>query len=91
MSHTIDELWNERTFENNPITASGLPRYFVDSTLPPHARPAYDWGDRMKYAFYSYKRYAASTHPWWKPKLNGKFDKFRWDLHLKLLKWGVIV
>lgn len=50
-----------------------------------------DWDARLDGAFNRYKRYAASISPWWKPKLDGKWDEFRWNLHFKLLKWGVIV
>ena len=54
----------------------------------------YDWGTRLQDAFYKYSATAARNAlscPWWKPKLNGRFDEFRYWLHLQLLRWKVIV
>ncbi len=50
----------------------------------------FDWGNKLNLAYLDYKR-RASSKPWWQPKLNNKWDEFRYALHLKLLKWGVIV
>ena len=62
-----------------------------DDTADKNVRSTYDWGIRTKNAFNQYKRIAASFRPWYRPHLNGRLDEFRWKLHLKLLKWGVII
>lgn len=41
--------------------------------------------------FQKYQRLIGTFHPWYQPRLRGWWDIFRWDLHLKLLKWGVII
>lgn len=54
----------------------------------------YDWKNRLNDAFYKYNRLAtlnSGKNPWWKPKLNGRFDEFRYWLHLKLIQWKVVV
>lgn len=42
-----------------------------------------------KEAYIEYK--ARARHGWWQPKLNGRFDTFRWNLHRFLLRWKIII
>ena len=47
---------------------------------------------RCKEAFTLYRALSARHAPFCgKPKLNGTLDVLRWWLHLKLLRWGVIL
>ena len=48
--------------------------------------------ESLRHAFDLYRAKAASARPfWYGPRIKSKWDKVRWQLHLKLLRWKVIV
>ena len=79
---SIPPEWRYKYKSNNPINL-----YFDACPSKPM-----DWGTKLSDGFFKYKRLAATMNKsWYKPKLNGRLDEFRWKLHLKLLRWGVII
>jgi hypothetical protein len=80
---TIDDL---NKIELGP--SERIIRPFISNYVPP-VQP-----DRFKDAFAKYNRLAAlnvKKNPWYKPVIKNRWDKFRYDLHLKLIEWKVII
>ena len=57
--------------------------------IPP-VWPSEALGKKITESYFKY-RALASTRRFSSPKLNGWLDRFRWKLHLSLLRWKVIV
>lgn len=103
---TVEDLWTIPIEHgcswlppNSPIPVEDRLRYvparpirlFLDNTADLNRASQVDWDKRLEGAYFEYGRRAAAHKDWWKPQLNGRFDKLRWDLHLLLLKWRVII
>ncbi len=87
--NTIDDFWKVELEPSNYILRP------VNEDLPyrPSVFERADWQEKLKKSFIEYQRLRVIPgRPWYViPDFNNWFDKFRFFLHIKLLKWGVII
>jgi|SRR3990167_298773 len=56
----------------------------------------YEWGDKLRNAFYEFKALeaqanAAGLHSYWRKKPVSTFDRFRHKVHVNLVRWGILI
>ena len=96
---TIEDLWqgvpeNERT---NYIARRRPIRLVMDTSIYPQHnytdQPV--WSELLKKAYIQHQAMVADKTAkgtaFWKPKFNRRIDYLRWWLHVKLLRWGLLV